>query len=54
MVMVTKPDESYQSLEKMLANAESILQKLNLPYRVILLCTGDQGFAAAKTYDIEV
>ncbi|MDR0675062.1 MAG: serine--tRNA ligase [Mycoplasmataceae bacterium] len=54
MVMITKPNDSYNSLEKMVANAEDILQKLNLPYRVILLCTGDQGFAAAKTYDIEV
>ncbi|MDR0739884.1 MAG: serine--tRNA ligase [Mycoplasmataceae bacterium] len=54
MVMITKPEESYDSLEKMTTNAESILQKLNLPYRVIVLCTGDQGFAASKTYDIEV
>jgi seryl-tRNA synthetase len=54
MVMITKPNDSYESLEKMTANAESILQKLNLPYRTILLCTGDQGFSAAKTYDIEV
>jgi seryl-tRNA synthetase len=54
MVMITKPNDSYESLEKMTANAENILQKLNLPYRTILLCTGDQGFSAAKTYDIEV
>ncbi|MDR3330004.1 MAG: serine--tRNA ligase [Mycoplasmataceae bacterium] len=54
MVMITKPKDSYASLEKMVTNAEGILQKLNLPYRTILLCTGDQGFSAAKTYDIEV
>jgi seryl-tRNA synthetase len=54
MVMIAKPDQSYAALETMVANAESILQKLNLPYRVILLCTGDQGFSSAKTYDIEV
>jgi seryl-tRNA synthetase len=54
MVMLTKPSDSYTALEQMVANAESILQKLNLPYRIILLCTGDQGFAASKTYDIEV
>jgi seryl-tRNA synthetase len=53
-VMITKPTDSYASLEKMLANAKSILEKLNLPYRVVLLCTGDLGFASAKTYDIEV
>lgn len=54
MVKFSKPEESYDELEKMTANAESILQKLGLPYRVIVLCTGDMGFAAAKTYDIEV
>lgn len=54
MVKFSKPEESYEELEKMTANAENILQKLNLPYRVITLCTGDMGFAAAKTYDIEV
>lgn len=54
MVKFAKPEESYQELEKMTANAENILQKLNLPYRVITLCTGDMGFSAAKTYDLEV
>ncbi|HGK8469166.1 TPA: serine--tRNA ligase [Streptococcus pyogenes] len=54
MVKFAKPEESYQELEKMTANAENILQKLGLPYRVISLCTGDMGFSAAKTYDVEV
>ncbi|EGJ26765.1 serine--tRNA ligase [Streptococcus porcinus] len=54
MVKFAKPEESYDELEKMTANAENILQKLNLPYRVITLCTGDMGFSAAKTYDVEV
>ncbi|HGA0113011.1 TPA: serine--tRNA ligase [Streptococcus agalactiae] len=54
IVKFAKPEESYQELEKMTANAENILQKLNLPYRVITLCTGDMGFSAAKTYDLEV
>lgn len=54
MVKFAKPEESYDELEKMTANAEAILQKLELPYRVITLCTGDTGFSAAKTYDIEV
>ncbi|HEP1509045.1 TPA: serine--tRNA ligase [Streptococcus pyogenes] len=54
MVKFAKPEESYQELEKMTANAENILQKLGLPYRVISLCTGDMGFSAAKTYDLEV
>lgn len=54
MVKFAKPEESYQELEKMTANAENILQKLNLPYRVITLCTGDMGFSAAKTYDLEI
>ena len=54
MVKFAKPEESYQELEKMTANAENILQKLNLPYRVVALCTGDMGFSAAKTYDLEV
>ena len=53
-VEMVKPEESYQELEKMTANAENILQKLNLPYRVVALCTGDMGFSAAKTYDLEV
>ncbi|MGX4687257.1 serine--tRNA ligase [Vagococcus sp. JNUCC 83] len=54
MVKFSKPETSYEELEKMTNNAEAILQKLNLPYRVIVLCTGDMGFSAAKTYDIEV
>lgn len=54
MVKFSKPEESYEELEKMTANAEDVLQKLNLPYRVLVLCTGDMGFSAAKTYDLEV
>ena len=54
MVQITHPDRSYEALEEMTRNAEAILQKLNLPYRVMLLCTGDMGFGAAKTYDLEV
>ena len=54
MVKFSKPEDSYDELEKMVVNAENILQKLNLPYRVITLCTGDMGFSAAKTYDLEV
>ena len=54
MVKFAKPEESYDELEKMVVNAENILQKLELPYRVITLCTGDMGFSAAKTYDLEV
>jgi seryl-tRNA synthetase len=50
----TKPEESYIEHEKMVQDAERILQMLGIPYRVVLLCTGDMGFAAAKTYDIEV
>lgn len=54
MVKFAKPEESYQELEKMTQNAESILQKLGLAYRVLALSTGDMGFSAAKTYDLEV
>ncbi len=54
MVQVVHPDKSYQALEEMTGHAEAILQKLGLPYRVMLLCTGDMGFGAAKTYDLEV
>ncbi|HBH6538810.1 TPA: serine--tRNA ligase, partial [Enterococcus faecium] len=54
MVKFSDADHSYEELEKMTANAEDILQKLNLPYRVLSLCTGDMGFSAAKTYDLEV
>jgi seryl-tRNA synthetase len=50
----THPEKSYEEHEKLLANAETILEKLGLHYRTILLCTGDMGFASAKTYDIEV
>ena len=54
MVRIVRPEESYDHLEKMTKNAEAILQKLGLPYRVITLCTGDMGFGATKTYDLEV
>jgi len=54
MFKFTRPDQSYQELESLVANAEQILQKLGLHYRVVLLCTGDMGFASSKTYDIEV
>jgi len=54
LVKFVKPEDSYDELEKLTNNAERVLQLLNLPYRVILLCTGDMGFSSAKTYDIEV
>jgi seryl-tRNA synthetase len=54
LVKFSRPESSYAELEKLLNNAETILKKLDLPYRVIELCTGDLGFSAAKTYDIEV
>jgi len=54
MVQITHPDKSYEALEVMTGHAEAILQKLGLPYRVMLLCTGDMGFGATKTYDLEV
>jgi seryl-tRNA synthetase len=54
LVSITAPDKSAEEHERMLACAEAVLQKLELPYRVMTLCTGDMGFAAAKTYDIEV
>jgi seryl-tRNA synthetase len=54
LVKVTKPENSYDELEKLTSNAEEVLRRLNIPYRVITLCTGDLGFSAAKTYDIEV
>ena len=54
LVHIVKPDESYEALEELTKNAESILQKLKLPYRLMLLCSGDTGFSAAKTYDLEV
>ena len=54
MVQIVHPDHSYDALEQMTGHAEAILQKLGLPYRVMALCTGDMGFGAAKTYDLEV
>ncbi|EAX46311.1 seryl-tRNA synthetase, partial [Thermosinus carboxydivorans Nor1] len=54
LVKFTLPEESYNELEKLTNNAERVLQLLGLPYRVVLLCTGDMGFASAKTYDLEV
>ena len=54
MVQVVHPDQSYEVLEEMVGHAEAILQGLGLPYRVMSLCTGDMGFGAAKTYDLEV
>ena len=54
LVKFSKPEESYEELEKLTTNAEEILRRLELPYRVISLCTGDLGFSAAKTYDLEV
>ena len=54
MVQITKPELSYEALEEMLSHAENILKALNLPYRVMTLSSGDLGFGAAKTYDIEV
>jgi len=54
MVQIVHPDKSYEALEVMTGHAEAILQKLGLPYRVMSLCTGDMGFGASKTYDLEV
>ena len=54
MLHIAHPEHSYQQLEEMCGHAENILKKLGLPYRVITLCTGDMGFGAAKTYDLEV
>lgn len=54
MVQIVRPENSYQALEDMTSHAESILQLLDIPYRVVILCGGDIGFGAAKTYDIEV
>ena len=54
LIKIVKPEDGYDELEKMVANAEKVLQLLGLHYRVINLCTGDMGFASAKTYDIEV
>jgi seryl-tRNA synthetase len=54
LIKLVKPEHGYDELEKMVANAEKVLQLLGLHYRVVLLCTGDMGFGSAKTYDIEV
>lgn len=54
LVQIVHPEKSYEALEQLLGHAETILQKLALPYRVVALCAGDMGFSAAKTYDIEV
>jgi seryl-tRNA synthetase len=54
MVKFTAPERSYEELESLTADAEAVLQRLGLPYRVVLLCSGDLGFSAAKTYDLEV
>ncbi len=54
LVQIVKPENSYDTLEKLTSHAEAVLQKLNLPYRVIALCAGELGFASAKTYDLEV
>jgi seryl-tRNA synthetase len=54
MVQITRPDQSNAALEEMVGHAEAVLQKLGLPYRVVLLCTGDMGFGSERTYDLEV
>jgi len=54
MVQIVRPEKSYEALEEMVGHAETILKQLGLPYRVVALCTGDIGFGAAKTYDLEV
>ena len=54
MVQVVEPDRSYEALEELTSHAEAVLKQLELPYRKVLLCTGDMGFAATKTYDLEV
>ncbi|MEG3002824.1 MAG: serine--tRNA ligase [Comamonas sp.] len=54
MVQIVHPEKSYEALEEMTVHAENVLKKLGLPYRVVSLCTGDMGFGAAKTYDLEV
>jgi seryl-tRNA synthetase len=54
LVKITRPEESFEALEQLTANAETVLQRLGLPYRTVALCAGDMGFASAKTYDIEV
>jgi len=54
LVQIVHPEKSYEGLAELLGHAEAILQKLGLPYRVVKLCSGDMGFSAALTYDIEV
>ena len=54
MVQITRPEQSDEALQAMVGHAEAVLQKLELPYRVVLLCTGDMGFGSARTYDLEV
>jgi seryl-tRNA synthetase len=54
LVQIVKPEDSYSALESLTGHAEAVLQRLELPYRVVTLCAGDIGFGAAKTYDIEV
>jgi len=54
LVQIAHPDKSYEGLEQLTGHAETILQRLKLPYRVVTLCTGDMSFSSAKTYDIEV
>ena len=54
LVQICHPEKSFEALENLTSHAETILQELNLPYQVVELCTGDLGFAAAKTYDLEV
>jgi seryl-tRNA synthetase len=54
LVKLTRPEESFEALERLTRDAETVLQRLDLPYRVVTLCTGDLGFASTKTYDIEV
>jgi seryl-tRNA synthetase len=54
LVKITKPEDSFAALEQLTSDAEKVLQRLGLPYRVVTLSTGDMGFSAAKTYDIEV
>ena len=54
LVQVVRPEDSYQAHEELTAHAEEVLKRLELPYRVVALCTGDIGFSSAKTYDLEV
>jgi seryl-tRNA synthetase len=54
LVKIVKPEDGYDELEKLVGQAERVLQSLGLHYRVVMLCSGDMGFASAKTYDIEV